>query len=87
MAGRQWYIAGKRPSYLNLMFCAPFTFFKFYVLNLGILDGAVGLQLSMLKAFYSFSKQARLWELHRARRQPDPEIEHARSTKPTRQAA
>lgn len=85
---RQWYIAGKRPSYMNLMFCAPFTFFKFYILNLGILDGAIGLQLSMLKAFYSFSKQARLWELHRARRQPDPELEHTiKSTKPTRQAA
>ena len=44
-----------------------------YILQMGVLDGKVGLQISMLSAFYTFMKQARLWELHHAKSQTDLE--------------
>ena len=40
----------------------PLRFFRDYVLHLGFLDGAKGLQLAWMSAFYTFMKQARLWE-------------------------
>lgn len=72
----QWYRQGKKPSVVRLLFSPPYTFIKYYVFSCGFLDGLIGIQLSMLKAFYSFSKQARLWELHFAMRQPDAEAGH-----------
>jgi len=68
-----WYEQGRRPSYTKLLLNPPFRFIRDYVFQLGFLEGKVGLQISMLAAFYSFMKQARLWELHHAKQQPDPE--------------
>jgi len=45
------------------------------VLRLGFLDGIPGLQVCMYTAFYSFMKQAKLWESAHAVPQPDPEAE------------
>ncbi len=70
-----WYEQGRRPSYWQLMFRAPLRFLRDYILQLGFLDGYVGLQYCMLQGYYTFMKQARLWELHHARQQPDPEAE------------
>jgi glycosyltransferase involved in cell wall biosynthesis len=64
----QWHTAGRRPSYLRLLLTPPLRFFRDYILRLGFMDGAIGLQISWSAAFYSFMKQARLWELHHARR-------------------
>lgn len=44
-----------------------FTFFKMYVLRLGILDGMPGLILSGLYTYYTFVKYAKLWELEKQR--------------------
>jgi glycosyltransferase involved in cell wall biosynthesis len=63
----EWYAAGRRPSYLRLLLTPPLRFFRDYVLRLGFLDGAIGLQISWSSAFYSFMKQSRLWELHHSR--------------------
>jgi (heptosyl)LPS beta-1,4-glucosyltransferase len=63
----QWHAAGRRPSSLRLVFTPPLRFLRDYIFRLGILDGMIGLQLSWAAAFYSFVKQARLWELHYAR--------------------
>ncbi len=68
-----WYEAGRRPSLWRLLVHAPFRFFRDYICQGGFLEGKVGLQVAMLAAFYSFMKQARLWELHYAKQRPDPE--------------
>jgi hypothetical protein len=54
---------------------APLRFFQLYVLRLGFLDGIPGLQVCAFTAFYSFLKQAKLWETAHAIPQPDPEAE------------
>lgn len=59
----QWYAAGRRPSYWRLLTSPPLRFLRDYVIHQGFLDGMVGLQIAWSSAFYSFMKQARLWEL------------------------
>ncbi len=70
LQARQWYEAGRGPSFWRLLLHAPARFLRDYVLKLGFLDGRVGLQLALLASFYSFTKQARLWELHHAQAPP-----------------
>jgi len=70
-----WYKQGRRPSRLKIMANGFLRFFRSYVLQVGFLDGMVGFQISMLHGFYSFMKQARLWENCHALPQPDPELE------------
>ncbi|MBM3999121.1 MAG: glycosyltransferase family 2 protein [Planctomycetes bacterium] len=72
-----WYRAGRKPRPVKLALIAPFRFAQTYFLRLGFLDGVPGLQICALTAFYSFLKQALLWEHHRAARQPDPEAQAA----------
>ena len=74
LQAEQWKQAGKDTSYLKLLIRPAFRFFREYILQGGILDGKKGLQLSWLAAFYTFSKQARLWELNHAKPQPIPEM-------------
>lgn len=57
----QQYARGKRVSALALLTRPPGRFFKMYVLQLGILDGAHGLVLSLLAAASVLAKYARLW--------------------------
>jgi glycosyltransferase involved in cell wall biosynthesis len=59
----QWHAQGRRPSTLKLLVNPPLRFLRDYVLYRGFLDGAVGLQIAWSSAFYTFLKQARLWEL------------------------
>lgn len=66
LQAQQWYENGRKPSYFQMLFRAPFRFFRDYILLLGFLDGVQGLQISFLAAFYSYMKQARLWELHQS---------------------
>jgi glycosyltransferase involved in cell wall biosynthesis len=63
----QWYAAGRRPSWRGLLLNPPLRFLRDYVWHGGFLDGMVGLQVSWSSAFYSFMKQAALWELHNGR--------------------
>lgn len=65
-----WYRQGRRPSLLRLMCQGPLRFFRSYVLELGFLDGLPGFQISILTGFYSFLKQARLWQKWYGRRPP-----------------
>lgn len=70
-----WHEQGRRPSLIALLTRGPLRFLRSYFVQLGFLDGLPGLQLCALTGFYSFMKQARLWELHCGIRQPDPEQE------------
>lgn len=74
---RHFYDQGRRPSLLGLFFAAPFRFLQLYVLRLGFLDGAAGFQVCTYAAFYSFLKQAKLWEMHHACRQVEPHAQTA----------
>jgi glycosyltransferase involved in cell wall biosynthesis len=71
----QWYARGRRPSYRRMLVSPLMRFLRDYILHRGFLDGMVGLQISWMSAFYSFMKQARLWELHHALQQRDVEPE------------
>jgi glycosyltransferase involved in cell wall biosynthesis len=65
----------KQRSRLAIFLRLPTRFLQLYVLRLGFLDGIPGLQVCMFTAFYSFLKQAKLWEMQFAVPQPDPESE------------
>ena len=67
---QKWHAEGRSPSFLHLACRPPIRFVRDYLLQLGFLDGIIGLQYAGLQAFYAFMKQARLWEVHRALRQP-----------------
>ena len=83
-----WQSEGKPIKRLRMVLSPPLRFLQLYVLRLGFLDGLAGLQVSMLTAFSSFMKQARLWEIEHAIPQPDPEAEHAaRETTAAKHAA
>jgi len=41
----------------------PFKFFKMFILKQGFREGAVGLIMASMGAFYVFLKYAKLWEL------------------------
>ena len=57
----------RRPSLCGLLFRGPWRFLHAYVFRLGFLDGLAGLQVCATTGFYSFMKQARLWEMYYAR--------------------
>ncbi|GIW96225.1 MAG: glycosyl transferase [Pirellulaceae bacterium] len=65
-----WYEQGRKPSLVKLAAIGPLRFLQTYLLRLGFLDGVPGLQVCALTAFYSFLKQARLWELYYGKKQP-----------------
>jgi glycosyltransferase involved in cell wall biosynthesis len=69
---------GRRSSLFNLLVRVPLRFWQLYLLRLGFLDGAAGLQICMLTALGSFLKQARLWELDHTVPQPNPEAKAGR---------
>ncbi|MEN1678306.1 MAG: glycosyltransferase family 2 protein [Planctomycetota bacterium] len=60
---RLWYAQGRRASLRQLLLRGPLRFLQDYFLRRGVLDGAAGLQSSVLVAYGSYLKQARLWEL------------------------
>ncbi len=63
---RVWQAAGKRSRPLRLLGTIPLRFLHTYLVRGGFLDGLPGFQLSVMIAYYSFLKQARLWELQHA---------------------
>ena len=58
-----WKAQGRKPRMYQMLLRAPLRFILSYVFRGGFLDGAAGLQIAALVGFYSFLKQARLWEL------------------------
>jgi glycosyltransferase involved in cell wall biosynthesis len=57
-----WYRQGHRPSVVRLVANGPLRFLRCYLLHAGFLDGRAGFQVAALTGFYSFLKQARLWQ-------------------------
>ena len=59
----KYYNNGKRASWLKLYISPGFTFTKYYLLQLGFLDGWQGFTAAYMTAYYTFLKYARLKEL------------------------
>jgi len=59
------YERGRRAGAFDLLLQAPAAFLRNYILRRGVLDGSVGLVLSMVNAYSVFLKFAKLWELQR----------------------
>jgi glycosyltransferase involved in cell wall biosynthesis len=64
-----------RRSEIAMFLRLPTRFLQLYFLRLGFLDGIPGFQICVFTAFYSFLKQAKLWEMYHALEPSDPEIE------------
>ena len=65
LAARQMYERGRRARAFDLLLQAPAAFLRNYILRRGVLDGSVGLVLSIVNAYSVFLKFAKLWELQR----------------------
>jgi glycosyltransferase involved in cell wall biosynthesis len=63
LAARQMYEAGRRTGPLEIALHPPAAFLRNYVLRRGVLDGTVGLTVSLLNSYAVFLKFAKLWEL------------------------
>jgi len=63
LAARQMYEAGRRAGPLDLVVHPPAAFLRNYLLRRGVLDGMVGLTISLTSAYSVFLKFAKLWEL------------------------
>jgi glycosyltransferase involved in cell wall biosynthesis len=65
LAARQMHEAGRRANAVDLLMHPPAAFFRNYVLRRGVLDGTVGLIISLTQAWSVYLKFAKLWELGR----------------------
>ena len=77
---QKWHREGRRASAFKLVLNMPLRFLHAYIFRLGFLDGLVGFQVCALTGYYSFMKQARLWQLQRGRTRPQVDRESARET-------
>jgi glycosyltransferase involved in cell wall biosynthesis len=68
LAARQMHETGRRASAIGLALHPPFAFFRNYVLKGGFRDGAAGLIVSAMNAYYVLLKFAKLWEMNRGMR-------------------
>ena len=76
LQAQQWDKKGVDTSYFKLLVRPAFRFFREFILQGSILDGKAGLQTAWMAAFYSFSKQGRLFERKHgiAQEQIDPPV-------------
>ena len=65
LAARQMHDAGRRAGIGGLIVHPPLAFLRNYVARGGCRDGAAGLIISSMNAYYVFLKFAKLWELQR----------------------
>ena len=63
--GEKYYKQGKKASWFKLRLSPGFTFFNYYILKLGFLDGHAGYICARMTAYYTFLKYARLKELNK----------------------
>jgi glycosyltransferase involved in cell wall biosynthesis len=66
LAAEQWLAEGRRTSALGALVHAKLAFLRNFVLKGGFSDGAAGLIVSTLNAYYVFLKHAKLWEKQRS---------------------
>jgi glycosyltransferase involved in cell wall biosynthesis len=59
LAAQEIASGGKKPGLALLLFDPPWTFLRTYLLKLGFLDGAEGLAIAYMAAFYNFVKYSK----------------------------
>lgn len=64
LGGEEQFALGKKCCFPYLLAHAPLRFLQLYLLRGGFRDGYAGLIVCMMAAFYTFVKDARLWELN-----------------------
>jgi glycosyltransferase involved in cell wall biosynthesis len=64
--GESYYKRGRRAGWIKLYVAPSVTFFKYYILRLGFLDGWAGLFSARMSALYAYLKYARLRELRQS---------------------
>lgn len=67
LLAEQQYAAGRRAPFLKILFDPPFAFFRFYILQLGFLDGRLGFIMAMCHVFYTMVKHVKLSALYKVR--------------------
>jgi len=72
LAAQQMFDAGRRATFFDVAVQPKFAFFRNYILKGGCLDGMPGLIISRMNAYYVFLKFAKLRELERGTRNPEP---------------
>jgi hypothetical protein len=58
---------GRRSGVLSFLFLPAAALVRNYVLHRGLMQGATGLVVSILNAYYVLLKYLKLWELQRRR--------------------
>jgi glycosyltransferase involved in cell wall biosynthesis len=71
-AAQQMYENGRRAGLWQMVVHPPFAFLRNYIAKGGIRDGAAGFQISSMNAYYVFLKFAKLRELERRQKSPEP---------------
>lgn len=61
----KYFRRGKKAGWFKLRLSPGFTFFHYYILRGGFLDGQAGYLCARMTAYYTFLKYARLYELQR----------------------
>src|SRR3954469_1642859 len=82
LAAEQWLSEGRRTGALEMFFHARFAFVRNYLLRGGFRDGAAGLLVSRMNAYYVFLKFAKLWELQQAARPAPSRADNQQSAIP-----
>ncbi len=59
LAAQEMIAEGRPPTWSRLLLNPPATFLKTYVMQMGFLDGAEGLAIAYMAAFYNFLKYAK----------------------------
>ncbi|WP_425617767.1 glycosyltransferase family 2 protein [Anatilimnocola sp. NA78] len=73
---------GRRASFARTLFAPFLRFVQLYLLRGGIRDGWLGLQICFIQAFLvTFLKEARLWEMQYALKQPAEETAPSKKQK------
>lgn len=68
MNAQSYHARGKRSGWIKQYIAPRFTFFKYYLLKLGFLDGYLGLFAARMASLYVYLKYARLRELEESDR-------------------
>jgi glycosyltransferase involved in cell wall biosynthesis len=68
LAAQEIVARGKTPGMVELLFDPPWTFLRTYLLKLGFLDGAEGLAIAYMAAFYNFVKYSKARHMSPGRR-------------------
>ena len=68
---------GRQASLFSMAIRPALRFMQLYFLRLGFLDGVPGFHVCAHTAFYTFLKQARLWELSHAKQPTDVDVQES----------